>query len=357
MYGAGFRAASQHSQCLYPIFTHIPGLKVALPSNAYEAKGLLIQAIRDDDPVIFFEHKAMYDEEAEVPDEAYAIPFGEANVTREGDDVTIVAFGRMVNFANEVADKLGKEGIRCTVVDPRTTSPLDTETILETVEETGRVVVVDEAHPRCNMAADIAALVAANALRQAEGADPDGDRAACAGAVLAGAGGSLHPEPGQDRGRRPRGRGEGSLMAAIQTDRHAQMGPGDAGGHARRLARRRGRRSPKGQEIMDIETSKIANVFESPVTGRAAAAGWSARARRCRSARCSASSPRRGDADAAIDAFVAEFQASFAASRPRRRRARPSPSRSRSAAAGSAISARRRGRARRSCSCTASAAT
>jgi pyruvate dehydrogenase E1 component beta subunit len=160
MYGAGFRAASQHSQCLYSIFTHIPGLKVALPSNAYEAKGLLIQAIRDDDPVIFFEHKAMYDEEAEVPDEPYAIPFGEANVTREGADVTIVAMGRMVNFANQVADKLAKEKIGVTVVDIRTTSPLDKETILETAAETGRVVVVDESHPRCSMASDIAALVA-----------------------------------------------------------------------------------------------------------------------------------------------------------------------------------------------------
>jgi pyruvate/2-oxoglutarate/acetoin dehydrogenase E1 component len=160
MYGAGFRAASQHSQCLYPIFTHIPGLKVALPSNAYEAKGLLIQAIRDDDPVIFFEHKAMYDEEAEVPDDPYTIPFGEANVTREGADVTIVAMGRMVNFANQVADKLAKEKIGATVVDIRTTSPLDKETILETAAETGRVVVVDESHPRCSMASDIAALVA-----------------------------------------------------------------------------------------------------------------------------------------------------------------------------------------------------
>ncbi len=160
MYGAGFRAASQHSQCLYPLFTHIPGLKVALPSNPYEAKGLLIQAIRDDDPVIFFEHKALYDLEGEVPDEAYAIPFGQANVSREGTDVTIVAFGRMVNFANEAADNLSKKGISCTVVDPRTTSPLDTDTILETVEETGRLVVVDEAHPRCSMATDISALVA-----------------------------------------------------------------------------------------------------------------------------------------------------------------------------------------------------
>ncbi len=160
MYGAGFRAASQHSQCLYPLFTHIPGLKVVLPSNAYEAKGLLIQAIRDDDPVIFFEHKAMYDDEVDVPDEAYSIPFGEANITREGDDVTIIAFGRMVNLANEAADNLEKSGISCTVVDPRTTSPLDRDTILETAKETGRIVIVDEAHPRCNMATDISALIA-----------------------------------------------------------------------------------------------------------------------------------------------------------------------------------------------------
>ncbi|MEO1089087.1 MAG: alpha-ketoacid dehydrogenase subunit beta [Pseudomonadota bacterium] len=162
MYGAGFRAASQHSQCLYPLFTHVPGLKVALPSNAYEAKGLLIQAIRDDDPVVFFEHKAMYDDEAEVPDEPYTIPFGEANVTREGDDVTIVAFGRMVNVANDAADSLARSGISCTVVDPRTTSPLDRDTILETVEETGRLVVVDEAHPRCNLATDVTAMVTEN---------------------------------------------------------------------------------------------------------------------------------------------------------------------------------------------------
>jgi pyruvate dehydrogenase E1 component beta subunit len=164
MYGAGFRAASQHSQCLYPIFTHIPGLKVAIPSNAYEAKGLLTQSIRDDDPVIFFEHKAMYDESVEVPDDPYTIPFGEANVTREGDDVTIITLGRMVNFCNQVADKLAKEKIGCTVVDLRTTSPLDSETILETASETGRVVVVDEAHPRCNMATDISALICQEAF-------------------------------------------------------------------------------------------------------------------------------------------------------------------------------------------------
>ncbi|MCH8001172.1 MAG: alpha-ketoacid dehydrogenase subunit beta [Proteobacteria bacterium] len=164
MYGAGFRAASQHSQCLYPIFTHVPGLKVVIPSSPYEAKGLMIQSIRDDDPVIFFEHKVMYDDEEEVPDEPYTIPFGEANLTREGGDVTVVAIGRMVQFANQVADKLEKDGIGCTVIDPRTTSPLDTDSILESVEETGRLVVVDEASPRCNMATDISALVSQEAF-------------------------------------------------------------------------------------------------------------------------------------------------------------------------------------------------
>jgi acetoin:2,6-dichlorophenolindophenol oxidoreductase subunit beta len=169
MYGAGFRAASQHSQCLYPIFTHIPGLKVAIPSSPYEAKGLLIQAIRDDDPVIFFEHKAMYDDMEEVPDEPYTIPFGEANLTREGKDATIVAIGRMVQFANAAADELARKGITCTVIDPRTTSPMDEDAIIESVEETGRLVVVDEASPRCNMATDISALVAQNAFKALKG--------------------------------------------------------------------------------------------------------------------------------------------------------------------------------------------
>ncbi|HUA76405.1 MAG TPA: alpha-ketoacid dehydrogenase subunit beta [Acetobacteraceae bacterium] len=164
MYGAGFRAASQHSQCLYPIFTHIPGLKVAIPSSPYEAKGLMIQAIRDDDPVIFFEHKVMYDDEEEVPDEPYVIPFGEANFLREGEDVTIVALGRMVKFAVQASDSLAKEGVDCTVLDPRTTSPLDLASILESVRETGRLVVVDEASPRCNMATDISAQVAEQAF-------------------------------------------------------------------------------------------------------------------------------------------------------------------------------------------------
>jgi pyruvate dehydrogenase E1 component beta subunit len=164
MYGAGIRAASQHSQALYPIFTHIPGLKVVLPSNPYDAKGLLIQAIRDDDPVIFLEHKVLYTLEGDVPEESYTIPFGEANVVRDGGDVTVVALGRMVQMAEAAADALEAEGISCEIIDPRTTSPLDEDTILESVETTGRLVVVDESGPRCGMAADIVARVAQEAF-------------------------------------------------------------------------------------------------------------------------------------------------------------------------------------------------
>src|SRR6478735_4057034 len=122
MWGAGLRAAAQHSQSLLSVFTHIPGLKVVAPSNAYDAKGLLIQAIRDDDPVIFAEHKMLYDVAGDVPEESYAIPFGEANIVREGGDVTIVAFGRMVNTALAAAEELAASGTEAEVIDPRTTS-------------------------------------------------------------------------------------------------------------------------------------------------------------------------------------------------------------------------------------------
>ncbi|QHE86224.1 alpha-ketoacid dehydrogenase subunit beta [Hydrogenophaga sp. BPS33] len=164
LYGAGSRAASQHSQCLYPVFTHIPGLKVVIPSSPYEAKGLMIQAIRDDDPVIFFEHKAMYDDVEEVPDEPYAIPFGRAKLVRTGEDATIVAVGRMVKFCIAAAAMLEAEQIHCDVIDLRTTSPMDTNAILRSVRKTGRLVAVDEASPRCNIATDVSALVAQEAF-------------------------------------------------------------------------------------------------------------------------------------------------------------------------------------------------
>ena len=163
-YGAGTSSAAQHSQALYPMLTHIPGLKVVVPSNPHDAKGLLIQAIRDDDPVIFLEHKALYDTEGDVPDASYTIPFAEARVARDGADVTVVAFGRMVDVAMQAATRLAAAGVDCAVLDPRTTSPLDRDTILEFTEQTGRLVVVDEAYPRCGMAADVAALVAEHAF-------------------------------------------------------------------------------------------------------------------------------------------------------------------------------------------------
>ena len=163
--GAGMNMGAQHSQTIYPLLTAVPGLKVAIPSNARDAKGLLIQAIRDDDPVMFFEHKALYPRRDEVPDGAYTIPFGEASLLREGGDVTVVALGRMVVFAEKAVDAVAADGIRCDLVDPRTTSPLDEDTILESLESTGRLVVVDESNPRCSVAADIAALAASRGFR------------------------------------------------------------------------------------------------------------------------------------------------------------------------------------------------
>jgi pyruvate/2-oxoglutarate/acetoin dehydrogenase E1 component len=163
--GAGFRGGAQHSQTLHPLFTMVPGLKVVMPANAYDAKGLLITAIRDDDPVIFMESKVLYDSVMEVPDEAYRIPFGEANIVREGKDLTFVAFGSMVPRALAVAQTLAAEGVSVEVVDPRTTSPLDEDTILESVEKTGRLVIIDESPPRCSLAADVGAMVADKGFR------------------------------------------------------------------------------------------------------------------------------------------------------------------------------------------------
>lgn len=156
--GAGFSAAAQHSQSLHAIFAHVPGLKVVMPSTPYDAKGLLISSIEDDDPVIFIEHKALYAVKGEVPEEPYSIPLGEADVKREGKDVTIVATAAMVHKSLEVAEKLEKDGISVEVVDPRTIVPLDVDTIINSIKKTGKLVVVDEGYPRCGFATDVAAL-------------------------------------------------------------------------------------------------------------------------------------------------------------------------------------------------------
>lgn len=147
--------AAQHSQNLEAWFTHIPGLKVVMPSTPYDAKGLLRTAIRDDNPVIFLEHKNLYFRKGPVPEEEYSVPFGMADIKREGRDLTIVALAEMVHKSLTAAETLAQEGISAEVIDPRTLVPLDLNTILESVKKTGRLVIVQEAHRRGGVGADL----------------------------------------------------------------------------------------------------------------------------------------------------------------------------------------------------------
>jgi pyruvate/2-oxoglutarate/acetoin dehydrogenase E1 component len=162
--GGGLSAAAQHSQVLYSIFAHVPGLKVVVPSTPYDAKGLLISSIRDDNPVMFFEHKLLYPVKGPVPEEPYTIPLGKADVKREGSDVTVIGLALTVHQALEAADILAKEGISVEVVDPRTIVPFDKEAILKSVRKTGRVVIVDEDYDRCGFASWVAAIIADEAF-------------------------------------------------------------------------------------------------------------------------------------------------------------------------------------------------
>jgi 2-oxoisovalerate dehydrogenase E1 component len=158
--GGGIRLAAQHSQCLEAWFAHVPGLVVIAPSTPYDAKGLLVSAVRDDNPVVFLEHKLLYVEgKGPVPEHPYAIPIGKADVKREGTDVTVVAIQAMVPKALQAAQRLEREGISVEVVDPRTIRPLDEETILASVRKTNRCVVVHEAWKRGGFGAEIAAMV------------------------------------------------------------------------------------------------------------------------------------------------------------------------------------------------------
>jgi len=167
--GGGYGDAAQHSQCLYGLFAHVPGLKVVVPSNAYDAKGLMIQAIRDDNPVMYFFHKgimglpwmAYYEgSTTEVPQEAYTIPFGQARVAREGADVTIVALSQMVQKALVAADELARTGLNAEVIDLRTLVPLDTDAVLRSVTKTGRLLIADEDYLNFGVTGEIAAQVA-----------------------------------------------------------------------------------------------------------------------------------------------------------------------------------------------------
>jgi len=167
IYGAGGGDAATHSETLYGVYAHMPGLKVVVPSNPYDAKGLLVAAIRDPNPVAFFEHRLLYGMEGKVPEEPYAVPFGVANLVREGGDVTVVAAGRMVQEAAKAADTL-KGDVSVEVIDPRTLVPLDEEAILRSVQKTGRLVVVDEDYERCGFTAEVAAVVAEKGFHSLE---------------------------------------------------------------------------------------------------------------------------------------------------------------------------------------------
>ena len=169
--GGGYSDAAQHSQCLYGTFAHMPGIKVVVPSNAYDAKGLMIQAIRDDNPVMFMYHKGImglpwmaYFEGSSnaVPEEAYAIPFGQAKIVKEGSDLTIVSISQMVQKAVLAANELAEQGIHAEVIDLRTLVPLDKETVLKSVRKTGRLLIADEDYLGFGLTGEIAALIAEN---------------------------------------------------------------------------------------------------------------------------------------------------------------------------------------------------
>lgn len=157
--GSGLGFAAQHSQSLEAWMTHIPGLIVVQPSNPYDAKGLMVSAIKNDNPVLFFEHKLLYNEKGEVPEEEFEVPIGVADVKREGTDITVVATGIMVNRSLEAAEQLEKEGISVEVIDPRTLVPLDEKTIIESVKKTNRALVVYEAVQRGGYGAEIASMI------------------------------------------------------------------------------------------------------------------------------------------------------------------------------------------------------
>ena len=162
--GSGLSAAAQHSGTLYAVYTHLPGIKVVVPSTPYDAKGLLLESIFDDSPVLFFEHMKLYVAKGDVPEEPYRLPLGRAEVRRAGSDVTIVAIAAMVDRALEAANVLAASGTSVEVVDPRTLSPLDVDTIVASVAKTGGLVVVDESPPQCSVASEIAAVVSEQAF-------------------------------------------------------------------------------------------------------------------------------------------------------------------------------------------------
>ena len=162
--GAGGQLGSTHSWCVEGLYSNVPGMKIAIPSNPYDAKGLLKTAIVDDDPVFFLESERMLSDKAHVPEEEYYIPFGKAHLRREGSDCTLVSFGRPVNFCLDAAQELQKEGVSVDVLDMRTIKPLDTESIVRSLKKTGRIVVVDQCWPFASVASEVITQVCEKAF-------------------------------------------------------------------------------------------------------------------------------------------------------------------------------------------------
>ena len=268
MYGAGLRAAAQHSQCLYPLFTHIPGLKVVLPATPYDAKGLLTQAIRDNDPVIFFEHKALYDLAGPVPEESYALPFGEANVVREGGDVTIVTLGRMVHTSLEAAGQLAGgrravRGHRPAHDQPAGRGHRAGERRGHRPAGRGRRV----ASPVLDSYRHLGAR-RAEGVRRAAGPGRDGDGAAHAGAVLGHARGHVHSGRAAHRERRQ----DGDRVDPVTDERIVPVTM-PKWGLSMQLGKITGWIVAEGDEVgvgddlADIETEKITGTLEASDAG------------------------------------------------------------------------------------------
>ena len=281
MFGAGIRAASQHSQALYPIFTHIPGLKVVVPSTPYDAKGLLIQAIRDDDPVIFLEHKVLYTLEGDVPEEAYAIPFGEADIVREGDDVTVVALGRMVQLASRRRRRWTGSSARSSTRARRRRS---------TRRRSSRASRTPAGSSSSTRPTRAAGWRRTSSRRSAAGVlRPEGGAGMVTpphtpvpfSPVLEDA---YVPTPDAIAGACARPRGARSGMSDRQA-RHAQVGPVDDRGPPHRMARRRGRgarRRRRGRRGRDGEDQRRGRVTGGGrLRRRVAAAGDSSPSAAC----------------------------------------------------------------------------
>ena len=263
--GGGGQVAAQHSQSPYSMFMNVAGLKMFLPSTPYDMKGLLKTAIRDNNPVISFESGRLMGRKGEVPEEDYTIPLGKADVKREGSDVTVVALAWLVHEALAAAEALAAEGISVEVVDPRTLVPLDAETIRESVQKTGRLVIADEAGPTAGFSAEVAALATEDAatFARSEGAGEAGLRLAGADTIQPGSGEPRLPGPQSDHRRDTRG-------ASRIGGRRGGVGTAIATGNRRKDIRAADNLANPPRTAPPSGLTGLANSFPSKQTARSA---------------------------------------------------------------------------------------